>query len=87
MLCKPREVKRLGPRHHVKTPWKFSTSVFRMYKPDSQRLLDECFEADWINIESKVEYLIKDEKDRQKVKKYLKSNYKALRDAYKLTAG
>ena len=34
-----------------------------------------------------MEYLIKDEKDRLKVKKYLKTNYKALRDAYKLTAG
>lgn len=87
MNVRPREVKRLGPQERGKSPWNFSTSAFRLYKPDSKQLLDQCFEVDWTAITTKVEYLIKDEKDRAELKRYLKSKYKMLRDAYKLTAG
>lgn len=31
----------------VKTPWDFSKSVFKDYKPDNPKLLDKCFESDW----------------------------------------
>ena len=87
MGVKPREIKRLGPKDRVKSPWRFKTSAFRSYKPDTKKLLDQCFEVDWEFLEAKMEYLIKDQKGRDKVKAYLKSNYKMLRDAYKLTAG
>jgi hypothetical protein len=87
MMVKPRMVKRLGPRDRAKSPWQFRTSAFRNYKPDTRALLEKCFELDYAQIESKVEYLIKDSKDRAAVKGYLLENYKMLRDAYKLTAG
>lgn len=70
-----------------RTPWQFKLSAFRTYKPDTKQLLEKCFENDWSFIESKVEYLIKDAKDIEQSKKYLKANYKVIRDAYKLTAG
>ena len=87
MKCKPRTLKKLGARDKLRTPWKFTNSCFKSYKPDTAALLDKCFEFDWEFIESKVEYLIKNSSEREKVKKYLKKNYKLLRDAYKLTAG
>ena len=87
MNVRPRERKKLGPKKRGKSPWRFSTSAFRNYKPDTQKLLDKCFEFDWLFIQTKVEYLIKDENDRKDVKKYLKSKYKYLRDAYKQTSG
>ena len=27
----------------VKTPWDFMNSVFAKYKPDTERILNECF--------------------------------------------
>jgi len=87
MKCKPRTLKKLGARDKLRTPWKFSNSCFKSYKPDTAALLDKCFEFDWEFIESKVEYLIKNTSERENVKKYIKKNYKLLRDAYKLTAG
>ena len=47
MEIKPRTVKRLGARDHIRTPWIFSQSVFANYKPDNQKILDKCFEVDW----------------------------------------
>jgi NLR family CARD domain-containing protein 3 len=87
MGCHPRDLKNLGPREKIKTPWIFNLSVFKSYKPDTPDILNQCFEVDWAYIEKKVRYLIKDDEDREKVKKYMKHNYKQLRDAYKLTAG
>lgn len=87
MKTKPRLVKTLGAEKRAQTPWMFKKSAFRTYKPDTRPLLDKCFDYDWSFIESKVEYLIKDQKDIELSKKYLRANYKVLRDAYKLTAG
>ena len=87
LKCKPRIVKKLGARGEQKTPWLHSKSCFKSYRPDTTALLDACFEYDWQFIESKVEYLIKKEAEREQVKKFMKKNYKMLRDAYKLTAG
>ena len=87
MKCKPRITKKLGARGEQKTPWLHSTSCFKGYRSETTALLDACFEQDWQSIESKVEYLIKKEAEREQVKKFMKKNYKMLRDAYKLTAG
>lgn len=27
--------------------WQFSTSIFKNYRRETQKLLDECFEFDW----------------------------------------
>jgi len=87
MKTKPRLTKNLNEEETARTPWLFKKSAFRLYKPDMKQRLDKCFDCDWSFIESKVEYLIKDQKDREQSRKFLKANYKVLRDAYKLTAG
>jgi hypothetical protein len=84
---RPRVVKRLGTRASLRTPWLFNKSAFSQYRPDSHSLLNDCFEYDWQFIITKVEYLIKQEKERAAVKAYLKENYKLIRDAYKQAAG
>lgn len=35
MNVRPREHKRLGPKKRGKSPWRFETSAFRSYKPDT----------------------------------------------------
>jgi len=47
MAVKPRELKSLGARDNIRTPWIFEKSVFRVYKPDTKALLDKCFMNDW----------------------------------------
>jgi len=71
----------------VRTPWIFDKSVFKFYRPDTKTVLGKCFDNDWQLIAAKVEYLIKDPAEREKVKIVLRENYKYLRDAYKYTAG
>ena len=44
---------------NLKTPWDFYKSIFKVYKPDTDKIIDECFEADWPN--TKIEKIIKDE--------------------------
>ena len=83
----PREVKKLGGRDGLKSAWIFKTSAFRLYKPDSKELLEKCFLNDWSYIEQKIEYIIKDPGEREKVKMIFKTNYRYLRGAYKYTAG
>ena len=65
---RPRVVKRLGTRASLRTPWLFKKSAFSNYRPDSQTLLNDCFEYDWQFIITKVEYLIKQEQERAAVK-------------------
>jgi len=44
---------------NLKTPWDFYKSIFKTYKSDTDKLIDECFETDWPN--TKIEKIIKDE--------------------------
>ena len=37
----------LKGRIKLKTPWDFFKSVFKQYRVDGQKLLDDCFEFDW----------------------------------------
>lgn len=61
----------------MKTPWDFFKSIFKTYKPDNDKVIEECFEADWPN--TKIEKIIKDENQIELIKEYLKSIYKNLR--------
>ena len=70
----------------IKTPWDFLNSVFAKYKPDTENLLNECFQFDWEN--TKIEKLMKnDETIILECKNYLRKNYKLIRDAYKFYSG
>jgi len=69
----------------VKTPWDFMTSVFAPYKPDTAKILNECFLFDWDKI--RVEKLLKGEKQLYEVKEYCMKNYKVIRDVYKQYSG
>jgi hypothetical protein len=58
-LAKPRKRKLLEIRKHLKTPWDFNKSVFKDYKPDTEKLLNDAFDNDWAC--SKADKLIKNE--------------------------
>ena len=77
----------MGARSTLRTPWIFKKSAFRLYKQDNEALLEKCFLNDYKYIESKMEYLIKDDKEREDVKNILCKNYKYIRDGYKQAAG
>jgi hypothetical protein len=49
----------IASRMNLKTPWDFYKSIFKTYKSDTDKLIDECFETDWPN--TKIEKIIKDE--------------------------
>ena len=75
----------LKGRRKLKTPWDFFKSVFKQYRPDNQKMLDDCFEIDWAN--TKCEKILKGEGEAAKVKAYIKTVYKCLRETYKYHAG
>ena len=86
MNCVPRPgPKGLGNRNKVRTPWDFSLSVFSSYKPDTARLLNDCFEMDWNR--TKVARIVKNDDEREDLKTYLRSIYKYFREMYKFTSG
>jgi len=86
MNCVPRPgPKGLGNRSKVRTPWDFSLSVFASYKPDTVKLLDNCFETDWAR--TKVEKIVKNEEERELFKNYCRSIYRYFREVYKYVAG
>ena len=75
----------LAGRARLKTPWDFFKSIFKSYRPDNARMLDQCFEIDWET--TKCEKLIKDANQIALVKDYMKKQYKGIREAYKYYAG
>ena len=86
MNCVPRpSPKELGNRKNIKELWKFSKSVFKNFKKDDETLLNNCFILDWSR--TKVERLIKDEKEKDALKEILKANYKWFRESYKYISG
>jgi hypothetical protein len=44
-------------------------------------ILQKCFELDWSR--TKIDKIIKDEEQREKVKQLMRSNYKWFRESYK----
>lgn len=85
--CRPRPVPFiLNGRLKLKTPWDFRKSVFKNYKPDTKRVLDNCFEIDWEA--TKCPKLMKDDPEQiAKLKAYIKANYRGMREVYKYFAG
>jgi hypothetical protein len=82
MNCVPRpSPKYLGNRTKIRTPWNFTLSVFKPYIPDNEGLLLRCFELDWSR--TKIERLIKDPEQLDKVKNLCRHNYKWFRESYK----
>ena len=75
----------LKGRMSLKTPWDFFKSVFKDYRADTEKLLDDCFEIDWAL--TKCEKIIKGPGESDKAKAYLKSIYKHIREVYKYYAG
>lgn len=80
-------IKELEPRAGLRTPWNFSTSVFKGYKPDTEKLMFKCFEADWKMIAPNIEVIVKDPAERSRVKELCSEHYKYIRHAYKYSAG
>lgn len=75
MKCLPRPAPiNLIGREKLKTSWDFFKSVLREYKPDTDILLEDCFEFDWSC--TKIPKIIKGEEEVAKCKEYLKSVYK-----------
>ncbi|CAD8097939.1 unnamed protein product [Paramecium sonneborni] len=84
---KPREIMALfdfSPYLNIaSTKWSVETSIFRHFPPDTDKLIDECFEFDYSN--SKINRLVK-ETELQDVKEILKQFYLQLFNCYKYFA-
>ena len=84
MTCVPRAPPvTLEGRESLKTPWDFYKSVFKTYRPDNQKLLDDCFEIDWQY--TKCEKIVRN--DLAEVKAYLKEKWVHVREVFKYYAG
>lgn len=66
--------KKISGLKREKTPWDFRNSVFKDYIPDNDIIRAKCFEFDWNS--SKIPKIIKDEVELNKVKEFLRVNYK-----------
>lgn len=85
MTCHPRpSPKFLGDRNRLRTPWNFQLSVFKHFKTDSDKVINECFELDWSR--TKIGRLIKDDNERTAVKEILRPYYRWFKDSYKWVA-
>ena len=81
MRAVPRpDEKFLGKRDQVRTPWDFSLSCFKTYKPDTAKVMAQCFDLDWERM--RLPRAIKDD-ERDDLKEYLRPRYKYFRDVYK----
>ena len=76
----------LADRELLRTPWDFYKSIFKDYKADNQKLLDDCFEIDWSQTKCE-EKVIKGEGEVPKTKAIMKKYYQMIRETYKYYAG
>jgi hypothetical protein len=60
----------LAGRESLRTPWDFYKSIFKDYKPDTPKLLNDCFENDWS--QTKCDKIIKGDGEFEKTKAILK---------------
>ncbi|CAD8157226.1 unnamed protein product [Paramecium octaurelia] len=85
--AKPRETMALfdfSPYLNIaSTKWSVETSIFRYFPPDTDKLIEECFEFDYQN--SKINRLVK-ETELQEVKEILKQFYVQIFNCYKYFA-
>ena len=77
----------LKGRIKLKTPWDFFKSIFKAYRVDNQALLDTCFDVDWANTKCEKFISARSPDDLPKIKEYIKSIYKHVREAYKYYSG
>lgn len=61
--------------------WKIEKSVFKDYKPETEELLQNCFETDWRC--TRINKFVKSEKDLVKLKQILKTAYPQILHHYK----
>ena len=61
--------------------WTLSTSIFKDYRLDSEKILLECFEFDWHH--SRISNFVRNSDDQEKVKNCVKHYYPLLKLAYK----
>ncbi|CAI2363827.1 unnamed protein product [Moneuplotes crassus] len=74
------------PEKPAPTPtWEQEKSVFKKYRVDNTKLLGKCFEFDW-NC-SKIENMIRDDSEKEKIKEFLQKNYRLMRECYRYYAG
>ena len=73
--------KKYLPAEKKKKEWGIPVSIFKDYKFDDDNLIGKCFEYDWARC--KVPKLVKDLTELQKIKSYLSSNYRMLKEIYK----
>lgn len=64
-----------------KRQWSFPISIFKDWKQENEELTRKCFETDW-NC-SKIPKIIKNPEDLGKVKDFLASIYKHMKEGYK----
>lgn len=65
--------------------WDIRGSVFWGYIPDDDDIVARCFEYDWAR--TKIPRIIKKEDELEKIRVFLKSIYKPIREVYKYYAG
>ena len=86
MTVKPRpEPKQPPKRIKPKTPWDFTKSIFAPYRIDNEEILANCFDIDWND--SKIPKILKNDPDIDKIKDFLGSIYRNIRECYKNYAG
>ena len=61
--------------------WSFNISIFREYKPDNERLLDDCLEFDWRH--SKISNFVKNSDDMNSLRQLARENYAIIKLSYK----
>lgn len=86
--CKPRPTKytpKVLEDPIPKPKWKQENSVFKKYRVDNTKILEECFEFDWDC--SKVPVMIKNKEEKNRIKILLKEHYRLMRECYRYYAG
>jgi len=69
----------------TKPKWKQENSVFKKYRVDNAKIFDECFDFDWES--GRIPNMIKNPDELHKIKAYLKSHYRLMREWYRYYAG
>ncbi|CAI2387670.1 unnamed protein product [Moneuplotes crassus] len=86
MNCVPRPKRQFLIEEDPPVPeWDIRNSVFWGYMIDTNDIHRKCFEFDWA--QCKIPRIIKDPEEQLKVKNYLESIYKPIRETYKYYAG
>jgi hypothetical protein len=61
--------------------WNFNMSIFREYKPDNDRVLDDCLEFDWRH--SRIPNFVKNSDDLSLLRQVVRQHYPIIKLSYK----